>query len=299
MASLLIRIDDTKNMWPHMKSTSTRPVALCVEIQPGRPAALARAVGESDAGDQRAASLHRAIPFLAAPDDGLFESCLHRDVQRRVPCARRRRGTPRQQAILRRCRRVLTCVKVAFGNATRMRSRRERLPSQRTCGPIARSGDASAAGDADVPDSHSRPRRPRCRFRRRNAVGRRISRGPSRAGVSELRLGAHGCAGHGVLPHRRQGDPAARAGAAARRADHPGLRRCCIRSICSRACPRAVTSCSIRRRASTSWASADSRAASSKYRLYTLPATRARAEARRPRRCRMRRSSAALPRSPA
>ena len=38
-------------------------------------------------------------------------------------------------------------------------------------------------------------------------VGRRVRRGPPRAGVPELRLRAHGRAGRGVLPHRRPADP--------------------------------------------------------------------------------------------
>ena len=56
---------------------------------------------------------------------------------------------------------------------------------------------------ADVPGAHPRARRPGRRHRGRAAVGRGLRRGPPRAGVPELRLGAHRRAGRGVLPHRR------------------------------------------------------------------------------------------------
>ena len=83
-----------------------------------------------------------------------------------------------------------------------------------------------------------------------------------------------GAPGDGVLPHRRQGDPPARAGAGARRADHPGRRRCCTRSTCSAACRRAgyilhqLDAEPRRARARRA-----SRAASSTIALCTLPAT--------------------------
>ena len=96
----------------------------------------------------------------------------------------------------------------------------------RTGAPRRREAD-SAPGEwtnatTHVPGSNSRSRRPGRRVRRRDALRRGLPRRALRAGVPELRLRAHGRAGDGVLPDRRQGDPAARTGAHARRADRAG-----------------------------------------------------------------------------
>ena len=130
-----------------------------------------------------------------------------------------------------------------------------------------------AKGGEDVSGPHSWTRRPGRRIRRRVALRGRVRRRPFRAGLPELRLRAHGRAGDGVLPHRRQGNPAARAGDAARRADHPGPDAAAPGRPVQGPAQRTGTSSSTRRATSPTSGSATSCAASSASRLCTVPAT--------------------------
>ncbi len=184
-----------------------------------------------------------------------------------VGCGALRRLAPRLAARLRKRRRwpadrrypaSLTCIKGAPPSATRI---------------IETEG-------FDVPGSHPWARRPGCGECRRDAVGRRLRRGPLRAGLPELRLGAHGRARDGVLPHRRARDPLARAGDGAGCADHPGPDAAAPGGPLRRARRSRVTSSSTRRAASRSWASANSCAAFAPDRRCTRGRDRDRDEAR-------------------
>ena len=102
--------------------------------------------------------------------------------------------------------------RAAEGSARRRDRRLSR--AARACGKPAcevcssRNGAARPPRSwAHVPGAHPRARRPGRRHRGRAALGRRVRRGPPRAGVPDLRLGAHRCAGRRVLPHRRPADP--------------------------------------------------------------------------------------------
>ena len=65
-------------------------------------------------------------------------------------------------------------------------------------------------GTADVSGANSRSRGAGRGHRGRDALGRRILRGTARPGISQFRIRAHRGTGGGVLPDRRQGNPAAR-----------------------------------------------------------------------------------------
>ena len=116
----------------------------------------------------------------------------------------------------------------------------------------------SRRATADVPGAHPRPRRTGRRDGRRAALGRRVRRGPPRAGLPELRLRAHRCARRRLLPHRRRADPRARADRRARCADRPGPDAPAPGRRVRRARARTATSSSTPPAASTSSGSASS-----------------------------------------
>ena len=211
IASLLMRMDDTKPMSrPHEERERQARRALR-QVEPRRPAIRMRAVGESRAGNERTAVFHRA---------GCF-SRRRGGASRSAPSFAGRRQSRFSARYLRRYGLALTCVKVACGTAIRMPE------ASASCFDTHAMPSPTANTEArrefhDVPDSYSRSRWPGRGIWGRNAIGRRVSRGPVRAGLPELRLGAHGCAGDGFLPHRRQRHSLARAGPCARRLDHPG-----------------------------------------------------------------------------
>ena len=133
--------------------------------------------------------------------------------------------------------------------------------------------DRFAKGGKDVSSPHSWTRRPGRCIGRRVALRGRVRRRPFRAGFSQLRVRAHGRAGDGVLPHRRQGNPPARAGDAARRADHPGPDAALPGRPVQGPAQRRVTSSSTRPATSPTSGWATSCAGSSASRLCTVPAT--------------------------
>ena len=139
-----------------------------------------------------------------------------------------------------------------------------------------------AENELDVPDADPRARRPGRCHRRRDAVRRRLQRGPPRAGLPSFGSERTGRPGRRLLPHRRPPIRAARADRRARRADRAGP-DAAAPGRCVRRASRADGYLLSTRRRLDELGLASSRAASAPSRAATVPATElARAHLGRP-----------------